>query len=180
MSDDPIVKPDTILTRYQRLSKYVGLDLLDLERCFMVTPNALQEAGELVAAADQVKNETRDVLAVAVAAAADRQRQVLIGGKEPSQARIDSLIPLDRDVMIAKKALSDATYEADLCQVLFRSLEVQSRLLGKAADMVVAGYLSPTVLQDQARAGLRAARIAADRETVRRRREDDGDDADAQ
>jgi len=165
-----------ILERYKKLSQYVGLNLLDLEHCFQVTPNAIQEAGELVAAADMIRDQAKNAVLVAMAEAGERMRLVLVGGKEPSQVKIDSMMPLDPEVQAAKQVVSTSTYEADLCAALFRALETQARLLGKAADMVVSGYLTPTALNDQRRAQANDERQRA-RENMRRRRDDEyGDD----
>ena len=58
-------------------------------------------------------------------------------------------------------ALDDASYEAQVCTVLFRSMETQSRLLTKASDMVISGLISPDAALDARRRDMRQARMAS-------------------
>ena len=121
----------------------------------------VEAAGVLAADADRVENDAKHNYEIARAAAAARLRQTPIGGKEPSQARIDSMLPLEEDVQQARIALDDASYEAQVCTVLFRSMETQSRLLTKASDMVISGLISPDAALDARRRDMRQARMAS-------------------
>jgi len=157
----------SILDRYERLTRYVGLDLLDMEEMFMRTPRIHQEAGELAVQAEQAKAIAKHNVELAIASAAAELREIPVDGPRgrgtPSEARIDSMVVLDETVRQAQEALITATAEAGVCTVLYRTLGEQSRLLAKAADMVTSGYLNPVALHDQRRAEYRRARAEADR-----------------
>ena len=156
-----------IREKYYRLADHLGLDLLDMEGGFMRTPRVLQDAGELAAKADEASNLARHALDIAVATVADRLRQVPVNGKEPSQARIESMVPLDPDVQHARNAHAAAIYDAKICSALFESFKQQAFLLTKAADMVVAGYITPAALNNQLRGEIRRARVAAEEQEKR-------------
>jgi hypothetical protein len=155
-----------ILRRYYDLRQYLGIDLLELDKAFNETPKMFQQAGELAADADANENAAKHALDVIRAEAGERIRSVAIHGKDPSEARIASLLPLDGDVQEARTALDNTRYESQVCTALYKSLEVQSRLLSKASDMVLSSYMSPSVVLDQRRAEIRKARIEAEAERL--------------
>ena len=160
---------DTIMERYERLSQYLGLDIRDLEKEFIRVPRIQQEAAELAAAAAQVVEYAKYNIRVAEAEAAARIREIPVHGKEPSQARIDSMLPLDPEVQAAHKALIVATNEAVHCSGLAKSFDSQSWLLRKASDLASTGYFQPPWQIDQRRQELRDANA----ERNRQRREGD-------
>lgn len=149
-----------IVKRYYELREHLGFDLTDLDHAFMVTPRILEEAGELVAQADKVENVAKHVWEIVKAEAGERLRANGI----TTEARIASMLAAEDDVQDARRAYDLAVFEAKVCASLHRALDTQSRLLMKAADMIVAGYLSPTAINAQRRAEIRAARTAADGE----------------
>jgi hypothetical protein len=153
--------PDSpILLRYYDLRQYMGLDLLNLDRAYMETSKILQEAGELAAKADYIENASRHTLDIIRAEASARLRTILIHGKEPSEARIAAMLPLETDVQDAREALDKARYEAAACSSLYKSLEAQSRLLGKASDMVMSSYYAPTAAYaDKRRVEMRDTKV---------------------
>ena len=146
-----------ILERYERLRQYLGLDIRDLENQFIRVPRIQQEAAELAAAANQVVEFAKYNLKLAEAQAAAHIREVPVHGKEPSQARIDSMVPLDPEVQAAQKAVIVATNEAQHCSGLVKSFDSQSWLLRKASDLASTGYFSPSQLREQRRQELRDA-----------------------
>jgi hypothetical protein len=152
-----------LMDRYRDLEKHLGIDMTDLEHAFMATPRILQEAGELAAKADEYKVLAKYAIEVASAEAAQRIREVQVPnyqGKmaEPSQNRIDSQLPLCEEVQQAHRLYARASYEAEVCASLHEAFAHQSRLLSKTADMVVSGFITPGVLQDQRRADYQRAR----------------------
>jgi hypothetical protein len=156
--------PDSpIIARYNELRHYLGLELLDmleLERAYMQTPRIIEEAGQLAASADKTENDAKHNLDIAKAAAGERIRSIPVAGREPSEARVTSLLPLEPDVQEARNILDQARYEAQVCESLYKALETQSRLLAKATDMVLSGYITPTAAYEDRRAEVRQARIA--------------------
>lgn len=153
-----------ILEEHDRLRRYLTttMDPLGIEQALAATPMIQQEAGELFARAIRDRDIADDNVKLAKANAADRLRQIPVNGKEPSQTRIDSLLPKDREVQEAEQALRDATYEFNLCRQLCESLKTQNINMNKYADYVISGYFKQSTLHEHARAELRRARVAAD------------------
>ncbi|MBO0736277.1 MAG: hypothetical protein J2P48_06875 [Alphaproteobacteria bacterium] len=155
-----------LLERCYNLRNHLGLDLAELENAFMATPGILQQAGELVAEADEVVNTCRHELDIAKAEAAERYRDSGV----TVEARISSMIPLDSTVRLCNRRLINARFEMEVCDSLYKALEVQSRLLSRAADMIVSGYISPTVINERRRAEIRRAREEEKSDSVYRNR----------
>jgi hypothetical protein len=163
MIDDS--NPETaspLIKKYYALRAYLGINLIDLDKMYTETPRILQDAVELAAEADFDEMVARHTYDVIKAEASDRIRSVLVAGKEPSEARIDKLIPLEQDVQNARVVLNKAQRDAQVCTGLYRSLDMQSRLLGKASDMINSGFISPSAAYDERRRELRKARLEAE------------------
>lgn len=151
-----------LIDRYYELRQHLGIDLLDLEHAFMVTPRVIQDAAELAAKADNVKNVAKHTLDIVKAEAGERIRSpARPGGRDLSEARVAAVLPLDPQVQEARRLYDNATYEADLCTALHQSLRDQSFLLSKTAEMVIAGFISPTTAHEHRREEIVAARAAA-------------------
>jgi hypothetical protein len=178
---------DDLIERYERLRDRIGIDLLDMEHMFQMTPQTLQQAGELAAAADldlMIAKHNRDI---AVATTASRIREA--GGPDRPVTRLEldlkTMVPLDPDVRTAQQAVWEATYVSDLCTALFKVWDTQSRLLGKAADMVNSGYIAPHALDAAMRSEISSARDAMPsaemvREKMARMREETAEKAQAE
>jgi hypothetical protein len=158
--NDSSAPSSNVRDRYYQLQQYLGIDLSELEDAFMKTPRVLQDAAELAARADFVHSVAKHTLEIVKAEAGARIRAVLVGGKEPSEARIAASVPLDEEVKQAFRAIDDAAYEADICTALHKSLHEQVYLLNKAADMVLAGFITPTSINEHRRAQIHAVRTA--------------------
>lgn len=152
---------------YERLRQYVGIDVLNIEGGFITTPMVLLQAGELASKALGIRDRAKQQLELAEAHAAQAIRSVPVQGKEPSQNRIDSMVPLDDDVQTAKTAYNQAAEHARTWENLHDSLKTQSMLMHKVADLTTTGYFNPKVLNDKAREAIRQAKIEAERQKVR-------------
>jgi hypothetical protein len=75
-----------------------------------------------------------------------------------SEAAIERSLPLDTDVQEARTALNRAKSYTKLCEDLVRSLRVKSSSLQKACDLVVSGYITPSVAYERRRGDIGAAR----------------------
>jgi DNA polymerase III delta prime subunit len=137
---------------------------LEIDRAYMETGKILQQAGELAAEADAQESAAKHTLDIIKAEASERLRAIPVGGKDPSEARIASLLPMEQDVQDAREAFDRSHYEAQVCETLYKSLADQSRLLTKASDMIMGGYISPSAAYEDRRNEIRRARVAADRE----------------
>lgn len=165
MTDEPDIGSH-LLDRCYNLRNHLGLDLADLETAFMRTPSILQQAGELVAEADEAVNTCRHELDIAKAEAAERYRDSGV----TVEARIASMVPLDSTVRLCNRRLIAARFEMEVCESLYKALEVQSRLLSRAADMIVSGFITPNVINERRRAEIRRAREEEQQESVHRNR----------
>jgi hypothetical protein len=150
-----------LIDRYYELRQHLGIDMMELEHAFMITPTAIQDAAELAAKANNAQAAAKHTVDIVKAEASERIRSQPIHGKDPSEARIASIIPLDHEVQEAWRQLATATYESDICDALYQSLREQGFLLSKTADLVIAGFISPTTVHEQRRAEIHAARVAA-------------------
>jgi hypothetical protein len=166
MPDEP---ESLILRRYYDLRQHLGFgDPMDLDRAFLVTVPILEEAGRLAAEANAIENAAKHTLDIIKAEAGVRIRSIPISGKDPSEARIVAQLPLELDVQEARSALDVAHYEAEVCQSLCKAFEAQARLLGKASDMALKGFVSPDHQYEKRRAEVREARVAAEGTRVER------------
>ena len=161
-----------ILDQHAKLSRdLAAIDFfLDIEGAYMRMAPLMQQAGELAARAAMVQNIAKHNLDVITAEAADRLRQSLPAGRggEVSQAKIDSMVPLDVDVQAAEREHITAQFEAALCERLWRSWEAQSRLLQKASDMQGSALLTPSPLTKQRRERMHELRTAGTKPPIRR------------
>lgn len=136
--DNPIIQ------KYYELRQYLGFGFPDLDQQFERSTPIMEEAGHLAAEAEAIEMTARHTYEVIRAEAADRLRSHLVAGKEPSEARIDKLLPLEQDVQESRVAYEKARRDTAVCNVLFRSLEMQTRLLPKASDLVLAAWKAPS------------------------------------
>lgn len=160
MSETDTTSP--ILRRYYGLREFLGLALEEhrLNEIFEQMIQYYADAGKLAADADAEETAARHTYDVVKADASSRLRSCLVAGKEPSEARITALLPLEKDVQAARALYDQAKYEAQVCDTLYKSYDAQSRLLGKASDRATSRYLSPTAAYEKDRADLHEARIA--------------------
>ena len=154
-----------ILDRHARLSQTLAaIDFfLDIEGAYLRIAPMMQQAGELAAKAAMAQSIAKANLDIATAEAADRLRQSLPPGRggEASQAKIDSMVPLDVDVQKAEQAHITAQFEAALCDKLWKAWEAQSRLLTKASDMMNSGWFASSgALRMQRREKMHEVRAA--------------------
>jgi hypothetical protein len=149
--------------RYYELREFLGIDTNDLDRAFMHTPRIMQDASELAADANAHENALQHMYEIIKAEASKRIRSVMVAGKEPSEARIVALLPLEPEVQAARTELIEAKRDAHVCSDLHRSFDAQSRLIGKAADMRTTDYIAPSAAY-QTRKDIRFARVQAERE----------------
>lgn len=161
MTDTPTGR-SPFIRRYYELREFLGLALDEhrLNELFEQIIQYYADAGKLAADADAEETARRHTYDIIKAAASQRIRMTPIAGKEPSEARIAALLPLEKDVQEARAALDNAKYEAQVCDGLYRSYDQQSRLLGKASDRASSRYGAPEAAYDRSRAELREARIA--------------------
>jgi hypothetical protein len=153
---DPSISP--CMQKYYKLRRHLGVDLIELDHAFMVTPTILQDVGELAAEANRDEAVAKHNLDIAKGEAAERLRATRVG---ISEARLSTMVPLDDDVKSARQAVELAMFESSICTALYKSFEAQWRMVNKAADMIIAGYVNPEQAHMQRRAEINQARRAA-------------------
>ncbi len=96
------MSPDYDTKDYERLRQALQIDLLRLGEEIVEFPMQLQEAGELCAGAVAASIRAENALKEVTAKAADGLRGMLVNGKSPSEASINSRLPRHKAVMAAK------------------------------------------------------------------------------
>ena len=129
---------------YEDLKNRLELNILEIDHELMSLPALVQEAAELSTMASADEHAARHALDVVTAEAASRLRAQDEGKKVRSETQIASEIALDEEVQIARKAYDDSRLDAARASALFNSMREKGRLIGKAADLIVAGFITPS------------------------------------
>lgn len=131
--------------KYDELRAKLVIDLTRVDQELVSQPLLLQESAELAAQMASEEHAARHAADIISAEAAQRLRDdgTSNGGKAPSEARISSEILLMEDVRAARDAYDAARLESARCNALYASMRERVRLLGKACDMTVAGFIVP-------------------------------------
>jgi hypothetical protein len=130
--------------KYADLSKVLMIDLLRIDREVAVTPQRIQEAAELAITVGDEERAAKFALDVITAEAGSRLRSIpMEGGKPRSEASIERELILEPDVQAARMEYENARSNAAKCRALSDNMREKSRLLGKACDMTIAGFISP-------------------------------------
>ena len=132
------------LEKYDALKLRLTIDLLRIDQEIAQMPQLVQEAGELAAASNDEENASRLALDVIRTEAAARLREVESGSKPRSETMIDSMLNGEEDVQAARVAYDAARLQSSRWNNLLSAMREKSRLLGKAADLTVAGYITPS------------------------------------
>lgn len=165
VGDDEVPKSlSAYLQRYYELREFLGIALTPtrMEQLYSQIMQYFGDAAKLTCDADAEETAARHTYDVVKAHAGARLRDHLVAGKEPSEARITALLPLEPDVQEARAALDKARYEAQVCQTLYKLYDTQSRLLGKASDMTISRF-GVSTSYERDRDELRRARVADER-----------------
>ena len=125
---------------YDELKKKLSIDLLRLDQEMTELPFLVQEAAEMSSETFNELQKADVELDIEKASAAARMREE---DPKTSEARIASCLILDPQVQEATKKLNELKYLSKLSSDLVTNLRDKSRLLGKIADLTIAGYISP-------------------------------------
>lgn len=130
--------------KYEALCKRLQVDLLRIDQEIMNMPQLVQESAEFAALIQAEEHAAKHALDVVEAETAKAMRVTPVDGKPPSEARIASELVLYRDVQDARQALDTAKYDSARAVALHYNMREKTRLLGKAADMTIAGFIVPS------------------------------------
>jgi hypothetical protein len=129
---------------YEELRRRLRIDYLRLDEELVEMPQLLQDASEN---ATQLSNEfARADMALDIIRAETTMKlrsELTENGRAPSEARIASQIDLEPTVQEARALVNELKMQVRLATDLFNNLHTKSRLLGKAADMLLNGYVAP-------------------------------------
>ena len=131
--------------KYAELSGILEINLLKIDQEVAVTAHRLQEAAELAVAAGNEERASRMARDIITAEAGQRLRGTPAdSGKARSETQIERELILEPDVQAAREAHENAQASASLCRSLAENLKEKARLVGKACDMTIAGYITPS------------------------------------
>jgi hypothetical protein len=133
-----------IWARYQVLSGKLAISLHEIDKELMSCPQLVQQCAELSADANSEELEARLALDITTARASDRLRTPGEGKKVPSETQIAACLPLEDDVQQARSEFDATKHLSSVCSSLVGSMREKVRLIGKACDMTVAGYVTPS------------------------------------
>lgn len=145
---------------YDSLQAHLRIDPLRLTEEVVELPQYQQEASEGAAAAQLTRDDAKDTLAHVTAEAADALRNRGTGDKQPSEATINSKVQLNRDVQQAQAELRAAEYDLALWQAMASAFRAKMTSIRIIADLIQAGYTTPTSLYSDRRTNLAKHRRA--------------------
>lgn len=152
--------------RYEHLRRQLAVDPLRLTEELVELPPLQQEAGEHAADATRDRDECKDAVEVAKAiAAADlRAYDAEHNLKQRSETQIDKEIMLDSNVIEALTSLREAEHAMALWRSVSDGVRTKTTSIRTIADLVQAGYTTPSSLYDKRRDEIYRARTATSRE----------------
>jgi hypothetical protein len=159
MNNDTVIvtfKPEKYLWLRSRLQ----LDLMDVDTQVMELPVFIQEAGEIVAQANELREAAKDDLERTKAGVAQTLRQELEpNGKVKSESKIESQIPLQADYIAKLEQLSIARLDAALWASIVDALRAKSMAVRVAADLLNSGFLTPDYIRNKRRREIREVKV---------------------
>jgi hypothetical protein len=156
MSD---VAPAFLQERYLFLKSQLPLDLLAIDESLERIAVLIQDAGECMAQANEIRDSAKENYTIVSAKIqANLRGQTLAGGKERSEARISSEFMVDPEYQTALTMYQDARLDAALWETVYNGLQTKSYSLRVAADAISSGFLTNNYLMDKRRAEIRGAK----------------------
>ena len=144
--------------KYMRAKDRLRIDMMDLETEFIEHPSRLQDVVETACDLMQVRDTCAQMLKLETASAAERLRVPGEDGKLPSEAKLNSLAPLDNKVIEATTDLAECEHDLRVWQGLADSYRAKGSSLKHISELTVAGWLAPNANRRQE---LQAARDAS-------------------
>ena len=130
--------------KYDELRAKLQIDILRIGDELIAMPALVQETAELAAVIGAEEHGCRLALDIISAEAASRLREPEDGKKAKSETQIASELISQGDVQDARQAYDSAKLDAAQANALHNSMREKVRLLGKACDLVVAGFITPS------------------------------------
>ena len=145
-------------TQWNRIKASISVNMQDLDEHIMQLPSLLMEAAEFTALAIRQRDQADHDLKVTSALVADGLRQE---HDKISEAKINSMLPMDEDYNNAREKLEQLKADASLWQALVDAIRTKQSALKMITELLIAGYLTKATVASDARAELAAQRQAA-------------------
>lgn len=142
--------------RYLWLKQRRRLDLLAMDQELEEIGVLVQDAAELSALANEIREAAKNDLEVVEAQESSILRAIkLDNGKFPSDYALPKMLPLSEKVQKAEQELSEARLNAALWATLVNALMTKSSAIRTAADLITAGYLQSSSIVNRRRKEIR-------------------------
>ena len=129
---------------YNTAKLCLKIDMMDLETEFIEHPSRMQAVIECTTDMMQVRDTAAATLKQIIAIAAEQLRVPDKDGKLPSEAKLNSLSVLDKNVVIATEELAEAEHDLRYWQGLAESYRAKGSSLKHISELTVAGWLAPS------------------------------------
>lgn len=151
------ILPTFEVDRYRWLRQRSSLDLMEIDQELQELPILVQECGERVALAIEIRDSAKEELEKTKSEVAEAMRiESAKSGKEFSESKIDSKLPSNSIVEAKRAELSIARLDAALWSNLNQAIQAKQYLIRTAAELIVSGYISKDFIVDKRRKELRS------------------------
>lgn len=157
MPDESNSIPTFRSDKFSWLKTQLSLDLMDMDEEVMRMGVLLQEAGEAVALANEIRDSTKDDLERVKAQVGEYLRNEPYKDKQRSESMIDSQIPTYQDYKDAQIKLGSARLDAALWATVMEALRTKSMQIRVAADLLNSGFLQKDHIIAKRRREIRTA-----------------------
>jgi hypothetical protein len=153
-------EPSFLPEKYRFLKKKAEVDLLYVDEDLQEIAVLVQDAGECVALANEIRDAAKRDLELVEAEEAARLRGIpTANGKPPSEYALPSMIPLCQTVQDAINALGEARLDASLWATVVNALMTKSSAIRTAADLITCGFLTTDYLKNNHRKAIRNVQV---------------------
>jgi hypothetical protein len=131
-------------SEYNTAKLRLKIDMMDLETEFIEHPSRMQAVIECTTDMMQIRDTAAASLKQIIAIAAEQLRVPDKDGKLPSEAKLNSLSVLDKNVVLATEELAEAEHDLRYWQGLSESYRAKGSSLKHISELTVAGWLAPS------------------------------------
>lgn len=130
-------------TEYYELKSKLSIDIMALDDELMQHPMLIQDVNEYAARALNIRDTRKIGVELATAEAGWRLRVPEKDLKMPSEAKISSLIPLDKNLQEAQAAYELAKFHYNYWSGLAEAYREKGGSLKRVSELTIAGFIAP-------------------------------------